>query len=210
MPVAVQVTSDTTESTSSPKTSMGSSNVRVFVLTFHPGTGDLWGLVQERDGLGDDLPSDYVFRVRHFGFYGWPYAYLGPHPQPGFAQLAPLKVLTTIVPDLLLQAHSSPLDLAFYEADQFPAAFRKGAFLAMKGSWNRSKPTGYKIVWVPFKNGAPEGFYRNFSVGFWESGLDRANVWGRPTALAVDNAGSLLVADDTGNTIWRISYTGAP
>ena len=178
-------------------------------LAFHPQTGDLWAGVQERDGLGDDLPSDYLIRVQRDGFYGWPYAYLGKHPQPGFAHMAPGKVAATIVPDLLFQAHSSLLDLVFYDAAQFPAEFGKGAFAALKGSWNRAKPTGYKVVWVPFKNNRPEGFYRNFAVGFWASGVDRAEVWGRPAALAVDNNGSLLIADDTGGTIWRISYTGA-
>lgn len=179
-------------------------------LAVQPDTGELWAGVQERDGLGDDLPSDYLIRVQRDGFYGWPYAYLGPHPQPGYARLAPRKVVTTIVPDLLLQAHSSLLDLVFYDADQFPPTYRRGAFVALKGSWNRSMPTGYKVAWVPFKDNRPAGYYENFAVGFWESGLDRAQVWGRPAALAVDINGSLLVADDTGGTIWRISYTGTP
>ena len=177
-------------------------------LAFHVRTGELWAGVQERDGLGDDLPSDYLIRVRQGGFYGWPFAYLGPNPQPGFAERAPAKVRATIVPDLLFQAHSSLLDLVFYEAAQFPARYRGSAFAALKGSWNRSKPTGYKLVHVPFENGRPVGWYENFATGFWVSGYDRAEAWGRPAALAVAKDGSLLVADDTGNTIWRISYTG--
>jgi glucose/arabinose dehydrogenase len=178
-------------------------------LAFHPDTGDLWAIVQERDGLGDNLPSDVLIRVQQGGFYGWPYAYVGNHPQPGFAQLAPDKVNATITPDLLFEAHSSLLDLVFYHGDQFPAAYKGGLFVALKGSWNRSVPTGYKIVWVPFKDGRPEGYYENFAVGFWASGEQRAEVWGRPAALAVAKDGALLVADDTGGTIWRIAYTGS-
>jgi glucose/arabinose dehydrogenase len=179
-------------------------------LAFHPETGELWAVVQERDGLGDNLPSDYLIRVQQGGFYGWPYAYIGKHPQPGFAQLAPDKVDATITPDLLFQAHSSLLDLVFYEADQFPPEYKGSLFVALKGSWNRSEPTGYKVVRVPFKDGRPEGYYENFATGFWASGEQRAEVWGRPAALAVAKDGSLLVADDTGGTIWRISYKGPP
>jgi glucose/arabinose dehydrogenase len=177
-------------------------------LAFHPDTGELWALVQERDGLGDNLPSDYLARVQQNGFYGWPYAYIGNHPQAGFAQLAPDKVAASITPDLLFQAHSSVLDLAFYTGSQFPAEFRGSLFVALKGSWNRSLPTGYKVVRVPFKDGHPEGYYENFATGFWASGERRAEVWGRPAALAVAKDGALLVADDTGGTIWRISYSG--
>jgi glucose/arabinose dehydrogenase len=179
-------------------------------LAFQPQTGELWAVVQERDGLGDNLPSDYLIRVQQGGFYGWPYAYIGKHPQPGFAQLAPDKVEATITPDLLFQAHSSLLDLVFYEADQFPAEYKGSLFVALKGSWNRSIPTGYKVVRVPFKDGRPEGYYENFATGFWVSGEQRAEVCGRPAALAVAKDGSLLVADDTGGTIWRISYNGPP
>ena len=177
-------------------------------LAFHPQTGELWAVVQERDGLGDRLPSDYLIRVQEGGFYGWPYAYNGKHPQPGFASLAPDKVEATITPDLLFAAHSSVLDLVFYNGDQFPAAYRGSAFVALKGSWNRSVPTGYKVVRVPFRDGKPEGYYENFATGFWASGERRAEVWGRPAALAVTPDGSLLIADDTGGTIWRVTYTG--
>ena len=177
-------------------------------LAFHPQTGELYALVQERDGLGDRLPSDFLTHVQAGGFYGWPYAYLGKHPQAGFANLAPEKVDASIVPDLLFEAHSSALDLVFYEGEQFPPEYKGHAFVALKGSWNRSEPTGYKVVRVPFKDGKPEGYYENFATGFWISGEQRAEVWGRPAALAVAKDGSLLVADDTGGTIWRISYTG--
>ena len=177
-------------------------------LAFQPQTGELYALVQERDGLGDRLPSDFLTHVQQGGFYGWPYAYLGKHPQAGFANLAPDKVDAAIVPDLLFEAHSSALDLVFYEGEQFPPEYKGHAFVALKGSWNRSQPTGYKVVRVPFKDGKPEGYYENFATGFWVSGEQRAEVWGRPAALAVAKDGSLLVADDTGGTIWRISYTG--
>jgi glucose/arabinose dehydrogenase len=177
-------------------------------LAFQPQTGELYALVQERDGLGDRLPSDYLTRVQKGGFYGWPYAYIGKHPQAGFANLASDKVNATIVPDLLFAAHSSALDIVFYEGEQFPAEYKGHAFVALKGSWNSSEPTGYKVVRVPFKDGRPEGYYENFVTGFWASGEQRAEVWGRPAALAVAKDGSLLVADDTGGTIWRIAYNG--
>jgi glucose/arabinose dehydrogenase len=177
-------------------------------LAFHPQTGELFAVVQERDGLGDRLPSDYLTHVQKGGFYGWPYAYIGKHPQPGFANLAPDKVNASITPDLLFEAHSSTLDIVFYEGDQFPAEYKGSAFVALKGSWNRSEPTGYKVVRVPFKDGRPEGYYENFATGFWVSGERRAEVWGRPAALAVTQDGSLLIADDTGGTIWRVTYTG--
>jgi len=192
----------------SNQTTYASGTRNATALAFHPATGELWALVQERDGLGDNLPSDYLIRVQQGGFYGWPYAYIGKHPQPGFAQLAPDKVNATIAPDLLFQAHSSLLDLLFYEGDQFPAEYKGSLFVALKGSWNRSLPTGYKIVRVPFKDGRPEGYYENFATGFWASGEHRAEVFGRPAALAVAKDGSLLVADDTNGTIWRIAYTG--
>jgi glucose/arabinose dehydrogenase len=192
----------------SHQTTYASGTRNPTALAFQPETGDLWALVQERDGLGDNLPSDYLIRVQQGGFYGWPYSYIGKHPQPGFASLAPEKVNAAITPDLLFQAHSSLLDLVFYEGGQFPAEYNGSLFVALRGSWNRSEPTGYKVVRVPFKDNRPEGYYENFATGFWASGERRAEVWGRPAALAVMRDGSLLVADDTGGTIWRISYAG--
>ena len=125
-------------------------------LAFQPQTGELYAAVQERDGLGNNLPSDYLTRVQQGGFYGWPYAYIGKHPQAGFANLAPDKVDATIVPDLLFQAHSSVLDFVFYDGEQFSAEYKGNAFVALKGSWNCAEPTGYKVVRVPFKDGRPE------------------------------------------------------
>ncbi|MEA2949060.1 MAG: hypothetical protein QOI40_4390 [Alphaproteobacteria bacterium] len=191
------------------QTTFASGTRNPTALAFQPDTGDLYAVVQERDGLGDGLVPDYLIRVQQGGFYGWPYSYIGQHPQPGFAKNAPDKVKAAITPDLLFEAHSSALDIVFYTGDQFPPEYKGSAFVALKGSWNRSEPTGYKVVRVPFKDGRPEGFYENFATGFWASGERRAEVWGRPAALAVAKDGSLLVADDTGGTIWRISYTGS-
>jgi glucose/arabinose dehydrogenase len=179
-------------------------------LAFHPDSGELFAVVQERDGLGDRLPPDYLTHVEKGAFYGWPYAYIGQHPQAGFAQLRPDKVKASVTPDLLFEPHSSTLDILFYNGEQFPAEYRGSAFVALKGSWNRSEPTGYKVVRVPFKDGRPVGYYENFVTGFWVSGRSPAEVWGRPAALAVAKDGSLLIADDTGGTIWRISYSAPP
>jgi glucose/arabinose dehydrogenase len=177
-------------------------------LAFHPDTGDLFAVVQERDGLGDKLVPDYLTQVHEGAFYGWPYSYMGQNPQSGFAELAPEKVAAAIVPDLLFEAHSSAIDLVFYDGEQFPEEYRGDAFVALKGSWNRSEPTGYKVVRVPFENGRPEVSYQNFLTGFWVSGEDRAEVWGRPAAIAVAKDGSLLIADDTAGTIWKVTYSG--
>jgi glucose/arabinose dehydrogenase len=111
----------------------------------------------------------YMIRVQPSGFYGWPHAYIGKHPMPGFANLAPDKVEASMTPDLLFATRSSLLDLVFYESDQFPAEYKGSLFVALKGSWNRSVPTGYEIVRVPFKDGRAEGWYENFATGFWAS-----------------------------------------
>jgi glucose/arabinose dehydrogenase len=175
-------------------------------LAIHPDTGKLWAVVQERDGLGDRLPPDYLVQPELGAFYGWPYAYTGQHPQPGYADRAPEKVTSPKVPDLLFEAHSSALDLIFYDGAQFPSEYRGDAFVALRGSWNRSQPTGYKVVRVPFKQGRPQGFYENFATGFWAAGVARAEIWGRPAAVAVAKDGALLIADDAGGTIWRVAY----
>jgi glucose/arabinose dehydrogenase len=193
----------------SNQTTYASGTRNPTALAFQPDTGELYAVVQERDGLGDNLVPDYMIHVKQGAFYGWPYSYIGHHPQPGFAQLRPDKVKDAVAPDVLFQAHSSALDIVFYTGSQFPNEYRGDAFVALKGSWNRSEPTGYKVVRVPFKDGKPQGFYQNFMTGFWVSGLHRAEVWGRPAALAIAKDGALLVADDTGGTIWRVAYTGA-
>ena len=178
-------------------------------LHFYPGSDTLWTVVNERDGLGDGLVPDYLTSVKDGGFYGWPYAYIGPHKQPGpLGTKHPDLVEKAIVPDLLLQSHSAPLGLDFYEGTQFPAEYRGDAFVSLHGSWNSSQPTGYKVVRVHFKDGKPVGGYENFMTGFWLPGTNPAEVWGRPVGLATAKDGSLLVADDVGQRIWRIHWVG--
>lgn len=177
-------------------------------IAFYPGTNDLYTVVNERDGLGDDLVPDYFTRVQPGGFYGWPYSYLGSHPDPEFGDQRPDLVDAAIVPDVLFESHSAPLGIVFYDGTQFPESYRGGAFVALHGSWNSSAPTGYKIVHVPFESGSPSGGYDNFALGFWPRGDGPAEVIGRPVGLALARDGSLLVADDAGNAVWRIAYTG--
>jgi len=177
-------------------------------IAFYPGTDNLYTVVNERDGEGDELVPDYMTRVQQGDFYGWPYAYIGNHEEPSLKGKRPDLVAKAKVPDVLFRSHSAPLGLVFYTGTQFPAAYRGGAFVAHHGSWNASNPRGYKIVYVPFQNGRPKGGYDNFALGFWTSGQAPAGVMGRPVGLAQTKDGSLLVADDVGNAVWRISYTG--
>ena len=133
--------------------------------------------MQERDGIGDQLVPDYLIRVQEGVFYGWPYAYTGQHPQPGFATMAPEKVAASITPDLLFEGHSAAMDFVFLTGERVPPAYRGDAIVALKGSWNRSKPTGYKVVRVKFEQGRPVGWYDNFMTGFWtERGGSRLGV----------------------------------
>jgi glucose/arabinose dehydrogenase len=178
-------------------------------LQFYPGTDDLFVTVNERDGLGDELVPDYLTHVERGAFYGWPYSYLGQHPDPDFGKKRPDLQARAVMPDLLFRAHSAPLGLVFYEGAQFPAAYKGDAFVALHGSWNSAVPTGYKVVRVPFKNGRPTGTYENFLTGFWNGESkpgSPARVWGRPAGLAVARDGSLLIADDAGKVVWRVSY----
>lgn len=177
-------------------------------IAFYPGTDDLYVTVNERDGLGDRLPPDYLTRIGQGDFFGWPYAYLGPHPDPDLGAKRPDLVRKTKVPDVLFEAHSAPLGLVFYDGSQFPPEYRGDAFVALHGSWNSSKPTGYKVVRVRFHNGRPENAYENFVTGFWDGSTSPARVWGRPVGLVVARDGSLLIADDAGGTVWRVAYTG--
>ena len=180
-------------------------------IAFHPDTGALYTVVNERDGLGDGLVPDYLTAVREGGFYGWPYAYIGANPQPGFANLAPALVERAIVPDLLFRSHSAPLGLVFARDADVPADWKGDAFVALHGSWNAAAPLGYMVVRVPFRGGQPAGWYEAFATGFHVGnkkgifGGSTAEVWGRPAGLAVAADGSLLVADDYANVIWRIS-----
>ncbi len=177
-------------------------------LGFYPGTNDLYAVVNERDGLGDELVPDYLTKVRADGFYGWPYSYMGNNPQPGFADRRPDLVAAAIVPDLPFRSHSAPLGMTFYEADQFPTEYRGGAFVALHGSWNAGEPRAYNVVYAPFENGSPIGSYVVFASGFWSGGDSPAQVWGRPADVEVAKDGSLLIADDTSSSVWRVTYTG--
>lgn len=176
-------------------------------LHWYPGTTTLWAAVQERDGLGDDLVPDYFTAIKQGGFYGWPYAYIGPNEDPRNAGQRPDLVKKTLVPDVLLGSHVAVLDFIFYQGKSFPAKYRGGAFLAMHGSWNRSERVGYSVTFIPFKNGKPSGQMEDFLTG-WMLGPTQAEVWGRPVAILELPDGSILVSDDGGNKIWRVSYKG--
>jgi glucose/arabinose dehydrogenase len=177
-------------------------------IVFRPGTREMWVTVNERDGLGDDLPPDYATHVEAGAFYGWPYAYIGPHPDPTFGAKRPDLVAKTKTPDVLFQPHSAPLGLAFYEGAQFPADYKGDAFVTFHGSWNSGKPHGYKVVRIHFAGGKPAGGYEDFVTGFWDGNTSPAHVYGRPAGLLVAKDGSLLIADDAGKTVWRVGYTG--
>jgi glucose/arabinose dehydrogenase len=175
-------------------------------LHWYPGSDALWAAVQERDALGDDLVPDYFTHIQEGGFYGWPYAYIGPNEDPRNKGLKPDLVAKTIVPDLpLIPAHQAVLDFEFYTAKQFPAEYRDGAFLALHGSWNRAQRVGYKIAFVPFHNGKPAGGERDFLTG-WMVAPDSRDVWGRPVGLLILPDGSMLISDDGGKKLWRVSY----
>jgi glucose/arabinose dehydrogenase len=177
-------------------------------IAFYPGSDDLYVTVNERDMLGDDLAPDYLTRIRSGEFFGWPYAYIGPHPDPDVGDKRPDLVKATKTPDVLFRSHSAALGLVFYDAAQFPAEYKGDAFVALHGSWNRSEPTGFKVVRVRFAKGRPSNAYETFATGFWDGTGTRAQVWGRPAGLAVARDGSLLISDDAGKTVWRVSYHG--
>ena len=179
----------------------------VIGLKWYPGTEILWAAVQERDDLGDDLVPDYLTHVQQGGFYGWPYAYIGPHEDPTNKGLAPDLVKKTLVPDELLGAHVAVLDFIFYTGRQFPAEYRGGALLAFHGSWNRSKRVGQSIAFVPFQDGKPAGPPREIVTG-WMLSPDSPNVWGRPVGLLQLPDGSVLISEDANRRIWHLSYSG--
>lgn len=173
-------------------------------MDWAPATGMLWTSVNERDGLGDDLVPDYITSVKKGGFYGWPYSYYGQHEDPRLKGQNPDLVAKAIVPDVAVGAHTASLGLAFYTGDKFPAKYRNGAFIGQHGSWNRSELVGYKVAFVPFSNGKPNGRPEDFLTGFIAD-LEKGEVYGRPVDVAVAPDGALLVADDVGGTVWRIS-----
>ena len=176
-------------------------------LALQPGTDIIWTAMNERDNLGDDLVPDYATSVKDGGFYGWPYSYIGENYDPRYIGSFPDLVKRTIVPDVLLPAHAAALGITFYTGNQFPERFRNGGFVALHGSWNRSVASGYKVVFFPMVNGKP-GPIEDFLTGFLASdGANDTSIeqWGRPVGVTVARDGSLLVSDDTGNRIWRVS-----
>lgn len=174
-------------------------------LSWEPVSCALWAVVNERDELGPDLVPDYLTSVKDGAFYGWPYSYWGQHVDPRVRPQRPDLVKSAIMPDYSLGSHVAPLGLVFYAADMFPAKYRGGAFVGEHGSWNRDRFHGYRVVFVPFDHGIPNGKAEDVVTGFL-TGDGKAH--GRPVGLAVDRAGALLIADDVGNTVWRV--TGAP
>lgn len=172
-------------------------------LAINPQTGELWASVNERDGLGDDLVPDYITRVRQGGFYGWPWFYLGPNQDPRHPDKRSDLRDKVIVPDVLIQSHSASLQMEFYTGQQFPQEYRGDAFASQHGSWNRARRTGYKVIRVPVRGGAPTGEYEDFLTGFV---TPEGEMWGRPVGVTVAKDGALLVTDDGSNTVWRVSY----
>ncbi|MEO5685268.1 MAG: sorbosone dehydrogenase family protein [Chitinophagaceae bacterium] len=170
-----------------------------------PGTSTLYTSVNERDELGDDLVPDYFTSVQENGFYGWPYSYFGDHVDPRVKEKRPDLVKKAIVPEVPLGSHTASLGLAFYTATAFPEKYHNGAFIAQHGSWNRSVLSGYKVVFIPFKNGKPAGHPEDFLTGFVKD-LDHEKVRGRPVCVLMLHDGSLLVTDDKSNKIWRVMY----
>ncbi|MEA1015542.1 sorbosone dehydrogenase family protein [Sphingosinicella sp. LY1275] len=175
-------------------------------LTIQPGTGQLWAAVNERDEIGPNLVPDYITSVREGGFYGWPYAYWGPNEDVRVRPRDPQKVAATIKPDYALGSHVATLGLAF-STPAMGARFADGLFVGEHGSWNRSVPVGYKVIFVPFRGGRPAGPPIDFVTGFF--GAD-GKTRGRPVGVTVDPRGALIVADDLSNTIWRVTPTQRP
>jgi glucose/arabinose dehydrogenase len=188
------------------------ADVRIFAsglrnpvgMAWEPGTHTLWTVVNERDGLGDDLPPDYVTRVLDGAFYGWPYAYFGPHEDPRHEGRRPDLVRRTVTPDYATGAHTSTINLLFYQGSAFPERYREGLFIAQRGSWNRSEFAGFRVAFLPFRAGVPAGPMEDFLSGFVAP--DEGTVYGRPIGLAVLPDGSLLVSDDAANVVWRVQW----
>ncbi|MEI9923507.1 MAG: sorbosone dehydrogenase family protein [Bradyrhizobium sp.] len=171
-------------------------------LQWEPESSKLWAVANERDELGPDLVPDYLTSVKDGAFYGWPYSYYGQHVDPRVEPQRPDLVAKAIAPDYALSSHVAPLGLAIYTGADLPASFHGGAFVSEHGSWDRNPLNGYKVVFVPFKDGKPSGPAEDFVTGF----LNADNqARGRPVGLAVDRVGGLLIADDLGNTVWRVS-----
>jgi hypothetical protein len=168
-------------------------------------SGTLWCSTNERDGLGDDVPPDYVTRVREGAFYGWPWYYIGAIEDPHHRGDRPDLKDKVTTPDVLIEAHSASLGMTIYDGGQFPPDYRGAIFAAQHGSWNRSKRTGYKVIRIVTKDGVPSGEYEDFATGFV---INDSSVWGRPVGVTVGKDGALLISEDGNGTIWRISFTG--
>jgi glucose/arabinose dehydrogenase len=173
-------------------------------LTFEPQTHKLWAVVNERDELGPDLVPDYMTSVKDGAFYGWPYSYYGQHVDPRVMPQRPDLVAKAIPPDYALSSHVAPLGLVFYTGNSLPAIYNGGAFIGEHGSWDRTELNGYKVVFVPFSNGVPSGTTQDILTGFVEG----ETAHGRPVALALDSHGALLVDDDVGGAVWRVTAAG--
>jgi len=169
---------------------------------WNPKTGELWVVVNERDELGNDLVPDYMTSVKDGAFYGWPYSYYGDHVDTRVEPRRPDLVQKAMAPDYALGAHTASLGLAFNTGNLFPPETEGGAFIGQHGSWNRKPRAGYKVIFVPFKDGKPSGPPQDVLTGFLN---DKGEAQGRPVGLRLDKQGALLVADDVGNTIWRVT-----
>ncbi|WP_192085277.1 sorbosone dehydrogenase family protein [Algoriphagus sp. Y33] len=176
-------------------------------MSWNPITKELWTAVNERDELGDNLVPDYITSVKKGGFYGWPYSYFGQIEDPRMEGEAPDLVEKAIIPEVPVGSHTASLGLTFYEGSTFPGKYKNGAFVGQHGSWNRKNLAGYKVLFVPFEKGKPSGEPQDFLTGF-VSDADNSEVYGRPVDVTVLPDGSLLVNDDSGNTLWKITYTG--
>jgi len=170
-------------------------------LSWNPDTGKLWVAVNERDELGDNLVPDYMTSVRDGAFYGWPYSYFGHHVDARVKPPRPDLVARAVTPDYALGPHTASLGLTFSRGTSLGPSYENGAFVGQHGSWNRSRPSGYKVIFIPFRNGMPAGEPTDVLTGF----IDRGRAKGRPVGVAIDKKGGLLVADDVGNVIWRVS-----
>ncbi len=175
-------------------------------MGFEPVTGALWAVVNERDELGNDLVPDYFTSVKDGGFYGWPYSYWGQHVDRRVRPQRPDLVARAIKPDYGLSSHVAPLGLTFYESNALPG-YRGGAFIGEHGSWDRQQLNGYKVVFVPFAGGRPSGLPRDVLTGFLSAD---GRAYGRPVGVSVDRAGALLVADDVGDKVWRVTAASPP
>jgi glucose/arabinose dehydrogenase len=171
-------------------------------LQFEPTSGKLWAVVNERDELGPNLVPDYLTSVKDGAFYGWPYSYYGQHVDPRVEPQRPDLVARAIAPDYALSSHVAPLGMVFYTANNLPAAYHGGAFVGEHGSWDRTPLNGYQVIYIPFTNGAPSGPPQYVVTGFLNA---QKQARGRPVGLAIDHTGALLIADDLGGTVWRVS-----